>query len=88
MMKRIIEWFKKIPFDKLLHYTLALVAYLLLYNVLKHFINMYLAKGISTAIVIILCILKEVYDKKSYGLFDVKDLIAGVVGVLTGVFFT
>ena len=84
-MKKIIDWFNKIPFDKLLHYTLALIIYKVLYTICILWMNIYLAKGISAAIVITLCILKEVYDKKSYGLFDVKDLIAGIAGILTGV---
>lgn len=85
-MKKLIDLLKKIPYDKLLHYTIALILFMGIYHFCKQFNgNTLLTKVFSAIIVTIICILKEVYDKKDYGLFDVKDIIAGEIGILTGV---
>ena len=85
-MKKLIDLLKKIPFDKLLHYTIALILFMGVYRFCKDFnISTVISKTISIVVIIIICILKEVYDKKDYGLFDIKDIIAGEIGILTGV---
>lgn len=84
-MKTIIKFLTKIPADKLLHVIVALLIYAGLHDFCKIYLNELFSTIISFIITVFLCILKEVYDKKDYGLFDKYDLIAGVVGTILGV---
>jgi hypothetical protein len=64
-----------IPTDKANHIIYGLVIYVLC--------NLVLVDIASLCVVALFGLAKELYDYKSYGRFDVLDLIATIVGALT-----
>jgi hypothetical protein len=76
------DWLaEKIPQDKLLHFTFSLV----LMRVLGVFASDKLFYRLLTALVVILIgVLKELYDKKRGQQMSKGDLVADALGVLVG----
>jgi len=68
---------KCIKIDKVYHFVIS-------YSLLLTF-SLVLSLAVSVAVVFLIGVLKEIYDYRDYGLFDIKDLVADAVGILAGV---
>lgn len=68
---------KFIKIDKVYHFAVS-------YSLLLTF-NLVLSLAVSVAVVFLIGVLKEIYDYRDYGLFDIQDLVADAIGILAGV---
>ena len=86
MIEKILNWFTKIPTDKLLHSYLILILSLTFYDVLEIFISTLYVIISTTIFATIVIICKEYYDSKHSSIHSVEfmDVVAGYVGLIIG----
>lgn len=69
----------------ILHIALFLIGAMFLYTTIQIILPMWLSAAITMAIVTIIGVWKEKYDKKHGGIFDWKDLLADELGGAEGI---
>lgn len=89
IMNRFQRFIKRIGGeDKVLHFEtcclITMVVALLGMNVLG--LGAAASAALACMITVIVGVLKEAYDYNTYGLFDIKDIVADVFGAFAGLF--
>ena len=86
MIENILNWFAKIPNDKLLHSYLVLVISLICYDILELFIPMLWTMILTVLVATTVMVWKEWYDSRHNCTHSVEvmDIVAGYVGLVLG----
>ncbi len=78
-LKKIEKFIESFGMDKIAHFAMS--------GLLTLIIGHWLYFAIAGGIVIVLGVIKELWDKKTKNLFDKKDLLADIFGVIFGMIF-
>ena len=88
MISNICYWIGKISKDKILHYLLSYIIFDFFLCLFERFnLSDWLNITLSLVIVSIAIIGKEVIDEKEYNGWDLYDILAGYLGVITKLVF-
>lgn len=79
---RLVGVLSAIPVDKYIHCVVTMIIASAFMHILPFgWLTRYI---VSVLLTIAIGVLKELYDKKDYGLFDRKDIYADVAGAVLG----
>ena len=81
---KLLALVSKLESDKLLHCLLSLIFANFLATTMLKISDVLIAVIVTVILTNTLIIAKEAYDKKSYGLFSIADIVYGEIGMLIG----